>query len=126
MVKNISIMIIIYIFIGIFIGFVFHLFQDSLTKSGVDWLYPFKHFKVKGEHSTYDKNQKNIDVFISALLILNVMIIIFVLSYVKILNITLPPFWLFEFIVVCLLVLMWVILSLILHIKLEDLKTSSQ
>ncbi|MFH1306132.1 MAG: metal-dependent hydrolase [Candidatus Micrarchaeota archaeon] len=46
-----------YTFLGILFGFLFHLFHDSLTISGVQWLAPFLSFEIYGNHKTGGEGQ---------------------------------------------------------------------
>lgn len=48
-----------------FMGYIFHLIGDSLTKSGIDWLWPNKKYHSKGPISTGGKGEA---VFMYALL----------------------------------------------------------
>ncbi|MFA5108618.1 MAG: metal-dependent hydrolase [Candidatus Micrarchaeia archaeon] len=56
---------------GIFVGFVFHLLQDSLTLSGIEWFSPLSTLKISGNHITNsDKGQLIANLFIVYLMLL--------------------------------------------------------
>ncbi len=41
-----------------FLGAIIHLAQDSSTKSGIRWLYPFKQTLVSGNHSAFNSGDQ--------------------------------------------------------------------
>lgn len=46
------------IFLGLTMGQFMHLLEDSCTVSGINWKFPFNSFVIKGEISTFPKDNK--------------------------------------------------------------------
>lgn len=50
------------IFFGLLIGQLLHLFEDSCTISGINWLFPFKTKELKGKIYTFSKDPERKDI----------------------------------------------------------------
>lgn len=50
------------IFTGLVIGQLLHLFEDSCTISGINWLFPFKTKEIKGKIYTFSKDPTKKDI----------------------------------------------------------------
>jgi|APSaa5957512622_1039677.scaffolds.fasta_scaffold32800_1 membrane-bound metal-dependent hydrolase YbcI (DUF457 family) len=68
--------IILIIFAGLFIGQFLHLLQDSCTKTGINWKFPFGDKLVKGKIFTGDSKDKRPLIYISILNFVPVMLIV--------------------------------------------------
>ena len=55
-------MVILAIFFGLIIGQLLHLFEDSCTISGINWLFPFSTKELKGKIYTFSKDPKRRDI----------------------------------------------------------------
>jgi membrane-bound metal-dependent hydrolase YbcI (DUF457 family) len=63
--------------LGFFLGFLSHIVLDSTTKQGINFLYPFGEFKIKGWIRTGGKVEK---------IIFYVLVVLSVISLAKLLN----------------------------------------
>lgn len=74
------------LFFGLLIGQLLHLFEDSCTISGINWLFPFKTKEMKGKIYTFSKDPARKDIrpmFYSWILYFLVLILIFGFSFGK-------------------------------------------
>jgi len=54
--------VILFIFLGLLIGQLLHLFEDSCTISGINWGFPFKTYELKGKIYTFSKDKERKDI----------------------------------------------------------------
>ena len=50
------------IFLGLIIGQLLHLFEDSCTISGINWLFPFKTKELRGKIYTFSRDPERMDI----------------------------------------------------------------
>ena len=59
---NVDFLIIVLVFLGLFLGQIMHLVEDSFTVSGINWLFPFGKKEIKGRIYTFEKVKGKIDI----------------------------------------------------------------
>jgi membrane-bound metal-dependent hydrolase YbcI (DUF457 family) len=102
--KMFNLIIILIVFFGLFIGQLLHLIQDSCTRTGINWKFPFGDKLVKGKIFTGNRKDKRVKRYICVLNIIPVMLI--VLYTMQEMNFSL---WLLYPLLVILIGLLWVL-----------------
>jgi membrane-bound metal-dependent hydrolase YbcI (DUF457 family) len=67
--------------ISFFIAGNLHLLQDSISKWGIKWLYPFSNKKIYGDYSAFNSDSRI--VYFTLLLVISVSLVFFLTHYLK-------------------------------------------
>ena len=60
--SNVDFLIIVLVFLGLVLGQIMHLVEDSFTVSGINWLFPFGKKEINGKIYTFEKVEGKVDI----------------------------------------------------------------
>ncbi len=69
-------MVLLMIFVGLIVGQLLHLFQDSCTVSGINWGFPFNTIEMKGSIRTFNRKDLRPKIFAGMFYVLIILIIL--------------------------------------------------
>lgn len=114
--KNISIVLLFVIFFGLFLGQILHILEDSCTRSGINWKYPFGTKEIKGRIYTFGKIEGSKDIRPGVFNGILTGISVLVAAHYMFLNSPLPV-WLIYLLIFTAVILTW---ALILYFARTD------